>query len=380
MNFNARFTYTHSLVANLGRIEAARSVVEMLPLPPDQVLLLRQSARQRATRNSTAIEGNTLDSIAVGRAIGHPERSKSDMEQEVRNYWRALDWIEEQIEAGRPLTEDFIRELHSIIIVRGYGRRGSKSEYRTTECPVVDTATKAIDYGPPKPKDVPLLMKDLISWLNNKQSALLPGPVRAGLLAHRFVSIHPFADGNGRMARALATSELWRCHYDMRGFLSLEEYYTTNLGAYYASLQMGLPVDYYAGRNDPDHTIWLEYFVSTMAEAAETIRKRAEAIHPKDARSAPWEQLHRVQQQLLSMLLTRCMTSASKSSAFTPADIRQWYGVSSKTALEWLGRWRDEGFIMPERSDTKRIRGYILVVKWQNLLNAALDKAQNKTT
>jgi hypothetical protein len=143
---------------------------------------------------------------------------------------------------------------------------------------------------------------------------------------------------------------------------------------------MDLPVDYYAGRNDPDHTAWLEYFVGTMAEAAETIRKRAEAIHPKGARLAPWERLHRIQQQLLSMLLTRCMAGGVKSSAFTPADIRQWYGVSSKTALEWLGRWRDDGFIMPEKSDTQRIRGYMLSDEWQKLLTAALDKAQNKIT
>jgi len=379
MAFNPKFTYTHSLVANFGRIEAARSVVDVLPLPPDQILLLRQSARQRATRNSTAIEGNTLDSVAVGRAVGQPERSKSDMEQEVRNYWRALDWIEEQIEAGRPLTEDFIRELHAIIIVRGYGRRGSKSEYRTTECPVVDTATKAIDYGPPAPSDVPGLMKDLLAWLGSKHAALLPGPVRAGLLAHRFVSIHPFSDGNGRTARALATTELWRSHYDMRGFLSLEEYYTSNLGAYYASLQMGLPVNYYEGRNDPDHTTWLEYFLGTMAEAAENIRKRAESIYPKDARSAPWEQLHRVQQQLLSMLLTRCLSGNVRSYLFTPSDIRQWYGVSSKTAREWLGKWhKTDGFILPEKSSTQRIRSYLLADKWRQLLDAALDRDQDK--
>ena len=48
------------MAQNLGIIEAARAVIDVLPLPLDQVLFLRQAARQRATRNSTRIEGNTL--------------------------------------------------------------------------------------------------------------------------------------------------------------------------------------------------------------------------------------------------------------------------------------------------------------------------------
>jgi Fic family protein len=158
-----------------------------------------------------------------------------------------LEWVEEQLEAGRSISEEFIRELHSIIVVRGRGRRGSRSSYRQDECPVVDAATNTIDYGPPRPEDVPPLMEQMIAWLRTAAAKELPGPVRSGLLAHRFVSIHPFNDGNGRTARALATAELWRSGYDMRGFLSLEEHYMADLNAYYDNLQMGLPVDFYQG-------------------------------------------------------------------------------------------------------------------------------------
>ncbi len=50
MIFQPRFSYTHAMVRHLGLIESARAVVDVLPLPPDQVLRLRQAARQRATR------------------------------------------------------------------------------------------------------------------------------------------------------------------------------------------------------------------------------------------------------------------------------------------------------------------------------------------
>lgn len=119
MSFQPRFSYTHAMVRHLSLIESARAVVDVLPLPPDQVLRLRQAARQRATRNSTRIEGNTLNSIEVGRAVMTVGKSQTEMQQEVRNYWRALEWIEGQIEAGHPVSEEFIRELHGIILVRG---------------------------------------------------------------------------------------------------------------------------------------------------------------------------------------------------------------------------------------------------------------------
>jgi Fic family protein len=167
MSFVPRFSYSHDLVRHLGVIEGARAVIEVLPLPPDTTLRLRHDALQRSTRSSTQIEGNPLDEAAVRRAIARSDRTGSDAEQEVRNYWRALDRVEEFAEAQTPITEAFIKELHRIVIVRGRGRRGSKSEYRITECPVVDTVTRAIDYGPPEPGDVPALMRELVDWLSS---------------------------------------------------------------------------------------------------------------------------------------------------------------------------------------------------------------------
>lgn len=371
-----RFAYSHQMVRDLGLIESARAVIEVLPLPPDQELRLRQSARQRATRHSTRIEGNTLNTLEVGQAVLAVGKTQTEMQQEVRNYWRALEWIEEQIEAGRLPSEDLVRELHSIILVRGMGRRGRRSDYRTGECPVVDTATRRIDYAPPTPRDVPGLMKGLVIWWASTEAAVLSGPIRAGLLAHRFVSIHPFMDGNGRTARALATLELWRSGYDMRGFLSLEEHYTADLRAYYDNLQMGLPADFYEGRHDPDHGQWLGYFLATMARAAESLHRQALELYAPQRRDAPpWETLRRVQQQLLTRLLMREQEEGATDMTFSPGDMVEWFGVSANTAREWLERWRAEGFILPSRPGVQRVRAYTLGPEWTALLKGALSNA-----
>lgn len=72
MSFKPRFRYTESIMRDFGLIEAARAVVDVLPLPPDRVLRMRQAARERSARSSTRIEGNTLEGAEIGRASSWP--------------------------------------------------------------------------------------------------------------------------------------------------------------------------------------------------------------------------------------------------------------------------------------------------------------------
>lgn len=366
MIFVPRFTYSHPIVRHLGVIEGARAVIEVLPLPPDTTLRLRHDALQRSTRSSTQIEGNPLDEAAIRRAIARNDRTGSDAEQEVRNYWRALDRVEEFAEAQTPITEAFIKELHRLVIVRGRGRRGSRSEYRITECPVVDTITRAIDYGPPEPGDVPVLMRELVNWLSSPTATELPAPIRAGILTHRFLSIHPFNDGNGRTGRLLATAELWRSGYRLRGFFSFDEYFNADRDRYYQNLQMGLPVNFYEGRHDPDQTPWLLYFVETMARAADELQAKATSLYEGVAPAAPpWEGLPRQQQQVLTRLLARVLDEVENPFLISPSDVASWFGVSDNTAREWLKEWAEQCFVNPVFAGQRvRIRSYLLAEQW----------------
>lgn len=375
MAFVPRFSYTHAIVRDLQTIERARAVVDVLPVPPDQALALRQAARQRATASSTAIEGNDLESAALVRAVGQPDRSPSEMEQEVRNYWRALEWIEEQVDAKKDIDLDFIRELHRIIIIRGRGRRGTRSDLRRSGCPIVNTISRAVEYAPPRWEDVPRLMDELVDWLASSAAAELSAPLRAAILAHRFVSIHPFDDGNGRTTRALATGELWRSGYDLRGFLSIEEHFATDRDAYYRNIQMGLPVNFYEGRHDPDHTPWIAYVLGIMANAADVVRMQAERLYSATHdRGPPWSGLSRRQQQLLTRLLTRGLSMRRADPDFAPADLIEWYGISKNTAHESIAEWHAAAFVAPAVPDAHRVRRWVLQPSWQNVLGAAIKQ------
>lgn len=370
-----RFGYTDRMVDALGRIEAARAVIEVLPLPPDEGLKLRLRAVQKHTRSSTAIEGNTLGERDFRRAVVQAgPRLGAEAEQEVRNYWLALERVEDFADDGQPPDQAFLKELHSMVIVRLRGRR-SPSRYREVECPVVDSSTRTVDYAPPEPKDVPPLMAGLEAWLRDEGAQALPAPVRAAILSHRFLSIHPFEDGNGRTARLLATAELWRSGYRMRGFFSFEEFFEADRAKYYDSLQMGLPMDFYDGRCDADLTPWIEYFVETMAKAADELRVRARQLHEvAEPIDMPWESLSRRQQQVLTRLLLASFEARAAHVELRPSDIQSWFEVSAPTARAWLHDWVDDGFLEPAGADqARRVRAYRLSQEWEALIEEALD-------
>lgn len=369
MAFVPRFEYSHAMVRRLMAIDATRALIDVLAVPPEAALMMRFEARRASTHYSTSIEGNELGLDEVRRALALADRTGSRQQQEVRNYWRALEWVERQIDEGPRIDEVFIRRLHAIIDGRGRGRRTEQSDYRTEECPVVDRASGVVEYGPPTPEDVPALMADLVSWLRSQEAAQLPGPIRAAILAYRFVTIHPFPDGNGRTARALATAELWFSGYWMRGFLSVEEHYYRDLQRYYASLQMGLPVDYYEGRHDADLTPWLEYFVETLAVAADGVHERALALWARSERpEAPWEGLGRRQQQIVARLVTSTPDDPTVA-VVTPGDVAAWFGVSTRTARAWLHEWHAEGFVEPAKG-TQRISTWRLAPEYLKVVEA----------
>ena len=375
--YNPRFSYTSEIVGDLMTIAGAAQLVEALVVPPDMALRLVNEARERATHYSTSIEGNQLDLDEVRQAIAAGDRTGSDYQQEVRNYWRALEWLEQETERGARISEEFIRKLHRIIIVRRRGRRGEMSEYRTEECPVWDTATSIVDYVPPHPEDVPSLMGTLIAWYDCPAARELPGPLRAAIMAYQLVTIHPFADGNGRTARALATAELWRSGYGMKGFLSVEEHYDADRQRYYDSLQMGLDVEYYQGRNDPDLTPWLTYFMQTLSQAAEPVRDSALQLYEAMPRlSFVWEDLNRRQQQVLSRLVLETPESPEVPT-FAAGDIERWFGVSNTTAHTWLESWRAADFIEPA-SGRQRITSWRLAKSYQRLVAGVRRAMQDR--
>jgi hypothetical protein len=136
-----------------------------------------------------------------------------------------LELIKREAMKERPLTESFIRELNRIILVEDYcktqkTKAGINSYevkvgvYKTRPNSVITATNERFDYA--SPEETPALMTDLVTWYNGEEKKGELGPIQlATLLHYRYIRIHPFEDGNGRIARLLVNYVLSRHGYPM---------------------------------------------------------------------------------------------------------------------------------------------------------------------
>ncbi len=186
------------------------------PFPPDVLAQVEQKLRLEANYNSNAIEGNTLtygetrSLILHGlTAHGKPLRDHLDIE----GHDAAVKAIEATIADDHELNEVFIRNLHRILLKEPYEkdaetpdgrrvrRRISIGDYKTAPNNVITSTGETYYFTPPD--QVKSAMGDLIDWYRTRVREGEHPIIVAATFHYRFVRIHPFDDGNGRMARLL---------------------------------------------------------------------------------------------------------------------------------------------------------------------------------
>lgn len=339
-------------------IERATAIVEKLPLPASILQDLMKEAREKTIILSTRMEGNTLDEDSMRAALY--QQGNGHEEQEVFNLMKAAEFLDQSDERELPITEEWIKKLHAIIRVTP-GRKPRLSEYRE-EQNMVGRRNQAGFYMPPEPQDVPMLMEDLVAWVNLPQSYEIPAPIKAGILMWQFLTIHPYMDGNGRTARMLATYVLRRSGYGLKGLFVLENFYDRRLNEYYKNLQMGLSHNYYLGRNKADLTPWLEYFVRGLAEVFE---EAAIIVEEKN------KELLQVEPELIrkldpeQRLIFRYLIF--EKDVITNAELGEILGISDRSLRERSRLWRENGFLVPKDPNAQRIRTHVLHTDYQAL-------------
>ncbi len=363
MKFEPNYHINPQLTEYLLEIEGHKEVINVLPVTPQMVASLRETARLLTTHYSTQIEGNQLSpdevkQIAEGKKGGFPGRERD--EREVRNYFRALEYIESELEKGTPISTHLIQTIHSLVFI---GTK-KKTPYREDQN-VIRNSSGGIVYMPPEAHDVPPLMNGLIEWIDTEiKSKKLPAPVIAGLAHYQFATIHPYYDGNGRTARLLTTYILHQTGYGMKGMYALEEYYAKNLQGYYNALTIGPSHNYYGGRAEADVTAFLNYFLEGMSISFSRVRLQAEQSNTLDLiaeqQSFNLRELKPQQRHALSLF--------KFSKEITAGQLAIHLGIKSRSATDLLKKWIDDEFIQIENK-SKKSRTYCLTDKWEQQIN-----------
>lgn len=175
----------------------------------------------------------------------------------------------------------------------------------------------------------------------------------AAVVHYQLVTIHPFEDGNGRIARLLSGYIMDLNGYGFNGIGSLEEYFAYDIDEYYESIQMGLPALYYSGRDNPPHPeIWISYFLRMVKLYSGKVCDLQMVSSEEDV-AASLSFLKGKEKELLCLLIT------DYKREFTPIEVSRRLSVTNKTIINRLAVLVKNGFVIPILVN-QRIRSYEL--------------------
>ena len=269
--FTPKFTITNKILKNIGSIEASKEVIDKAPLLPYYEKEFQNDAIVRTVHFGTHIEGNELNLSQAQRVLEGQEVTARERDvQEVINYRKAMDIINKyQISNVKyQITEGTIKEIHKITVHKILPE-DQCGVYRKTQVVVKNSKTGEVSFKPPMAIAIPFQIKDLLEFVN-KEADIHP-VLKSGAVHYELVRIHPFLDGNGRVARSLSTLILFQEDYDIRKFFSLEEYFDSDSQKYYEALQS-------VEKGGGDLTKWLEYFSLGLSIELSKIKEKVERI------------------------------------------------------------------------------------------------------
>ena len=229
--------------------------------------------------SSNRIEGNKLSDEEVKNLLAGIKKTafKSRDEEEIAGYAELMNVIFDDYEVI-PLTENYIKQLHKILLQFVSKDRRHRGEYKKMPNSVAafDAAGKEVGivFETATPFDTPRLMEGLTEWTRKNLDAPFHHPlIVIGLFVVHFLAIHPFQDGNGRLSRALTTLLLLKKGYAYVPYSSMESVIETSKEGYYRALrrtQKTFP------HGTPNYEPWLAFFLTVLQKQKRYLEQKIE--------------------------------------------------------------------------------------------------------
>lgn len=343
----------NKLLNSIIEIEKNKTILENTKVPIELSNKFRKNTRKRRSYASNAIEGNPLSYQQAENAIESKNRHFLKPEQEIRNYYLALEYLSKELERKTPFSIELLLKVQKQIV---FGESKDKIGLRGPMPPgvlfaVYDSNTGNPEYIPPEYNDIPKLLEELVNYINNSDDHPI---IKAAILHYQLVTIHPFEDGNGRTARIMSNYILSYYGYGFKEIGSLEEYFSFDLDEYYSSLQMGLPVLYYDGRDNPPHPeIWINYFIKVFSLYASKVTE----IATNSVNNNEKERINQLSSKAKSLL---DYITKEKILKFSPIELAKAFDVSNRTIINWCIELCNNGYLKPNMVN-KRIRTYSVI-------------------
>jgi Fic family protein len=299
---------------------------------------LARLAAARAMVGTNSIEGINVtldDAIAVvdGEA---PNAPQDENRAALQCYWNAMTFI---VQLSKDPT--YVHNEHTIksmqYMMLAYDLSKNPGRWRPGSIHVTNTATNKIVYEGPDIDLVPGLMSELVGFLNTPHDQ----PIVKAAMAHlNLTMIHPFSDGNGRMARALQTMVLSREGIIDPRFSSIEEYIGDNVADYYAVLA---EVGQGAWHPDRDPMPWLRFCLTAHYKQARNLLRRIADMNRLWISLENEVKRRKIHERVVAALVDAALGLKVKNPTY-----RNQAQVTNQVAKYDLKRLADEGLLIPK--------------------------------
>jgi Fic family protein len=318
---------------------------------------LRRLAAAEATVGSTSIEGygaSLADTVEI-LAGRHPSGASDETQRIIAAYAQAMDRVAVLADDNRfEWSPQTMLDLHFLVC----HPQPQASPGRWRDGPVIVTRGLGRDpYRPPPSSDVPALVNEVANWLGSGDVSRHP-VVRAAMAHLNLVSIHPFRDGNGRVARIVQSLVLVKEGLLRPELVSIEPYLGRHTSEYYAVLGevQGLTFDPHR-----DASAWVEFCIEAHVSEATERRRWLEIA---EARHDFCEQLAR--EQAYPERFVIALDQALLGLQVTNADYRREADIAGPTATQDLQRLRRDGWLDQEGGgrSVRYVAGRKLQERW----------------
>ena len=253
----------------------------------EQLKALKRVSTVESIGSSNRIDGNKLSDAEVEKLLSRISKKsfKSRDEEEVAGYAELMDTVFDNY-AVIPLTENYIKQLHRILLKYTGKDARHRGEYKKLSNTVVaydpDGKEIGIIFETATPFDTPRFMEELIEWTRKNLNDPFFHPLLViGVFIVHFLAIHPFQDGNGRLSRALTTMLLLQKGYAYVPYSSIESFIEAAKEGYYRALRRtqkgiwGHKVNY-----EP----WLSFFLTTLQKQKRHLESKLNTMAGDDIR------------------------------------------------------------------------------------------------
>ncbi len=268
---------TTEMLNIISQIDEFKGSWNALARSPEKLQSLKKVATIESIGSSNRIEGNILSDRQVETILSNIKKQSFTTrdEQEVVGYADLMENIFDNYDVI-PFTENYIKQLHKILLSYSSKDEAHRGNYKTLSNSVAafdaDGKQIGIVFETAPPFETPELMRKLIAQTREllEDNALHPLILIALFVVH-FLAIHPFQDGNGRLSRALTTLLLLKSGYSYVPYSSMETIIEENKNTYYKALRNSQQT---FKTENINYDVWLMFFLQTVLKQKIRLEKK----------------------------------------------------------------------------------------------------------